>query len=266
MAGVYLPENEYAQFEAALPSHLPTPEEQAITTRWQQQRQQRQVALQAAYAPKPVQERSWLEEGLSYLGRPVSALSSAVGYGLAGQDPIEGARLGLQGQSPIQGWGDVLERQGVGEMGQYELGPLKFTGRDALGFAGDIVADPLNLIPVGTVGKAVATGAKGLRTAAPAVEMVGQYAPKLRPIGEAVQQFNRGGIQKTLATLPGAKQIGGRFSPRMASTDPTEALMYARTMQREEGRKIVNATLMPWFEQGNPFGNVNKGIDRKSVV
>jgi hypothetical protein len=259
MAGVYMPENEYQQFQQAMPSRLPSPQDLAAANEGLARLRQRQAALTAAYAPKPQEPRSWLEEGLSLLGRPLSAVSSAVGYGLAGQDPLEGARLGLEGRSPIQGFGDVLERQGVPEMGRVELGPLNFSGRDVLGLGLDFAGDPTSYVG-GAIGKGIGLAAGGAAKVAPrAVEMVGRYAPKLRPIEDTIGQISRGGAQRLTANLPGVNKIAGRISPRLATNDPTDLAWYARTMQREEGRKIVDASIMPQFQQGKPFRELGNG-------
>lgn len=93
---------------------------------------------------QPKGEESTLLAALDYLGRPGRAVAGGVRAYNRGDDPIARALLNLQGTKEDT-WDDVLADQGYADG----------WGRRAAGFAGDVVLDPLNLVPVGAATKGI---------------------------------------------------------------------------------------------------------------
>jgi hypothetical protein len=88
---------------------------------------------------------------LDLLGRPGAAVAGAVDASQNEQDILAAISSALKG-GPKKNFGDVLSNSGMKEG----------WGRDLSGFALDVVADPINLIPGAALGKAAKLGGKGL--------------------------------------------------------------------------------------------------------
>src|SRR3990172_6633811 len=73
-----------------------------------------------SYGNRPSPSKSPLEEGLSWLGRPLEATTSAVGAGLRGGDVGGEFVRGLQGLGRTKDWTQLLEQQGAPEMGRLQ--------------------------------------------------------------------------------------------------------------------------------------------------
>lgn len=188
---------------------------------------------QQALAKKPAAPKSFLQNALEMPSRPLQATASAIGYGLSGRDPLQGAWQGLQGQSGITGMADVLEQQGVPELGRLQLGPLDIKGRDVAGFGLDIAADPLTFAGgkllglAGKGGEAVARGAGGVGTLAPTISerMATDFAPS--GVGKLVQAATK---------LPGVEGIGRLIDRRPFAKLPAEqmSILHGDKMARRD--------------------------------
>lgn len=157
-------------------------------------------------------ETNPLTNALEMVGRPLQAVSSGIGYGITGRNPLEGVMQGIQGQTEFRGMADVLRTGGVPELGKLETPVGDITGRGVLGFGADLFADPLSYLPVFTAAKYGAKAAlPGLRKA---------------PIG--VSQILREGFEETLPgtalklagkKVPGAAKVIDWASPKIQASD-----------------------------------------------
>lgn len=100
----------------------------------------------------PAQKRSTFEALMDYLNRPGSALRGGIREGIKGGDVLGGVKEGLGGK--YISTEEILEA----------LGEPQGTGRKVASFAGDLLLDPLNLVPVGGVGKKLLAGGKAAAT------------------------------------------------------------------------------------------------------
>lgn len=95
--------------------------------------------------PSTGESNSFLDKVLHVVNAPGAAVAAgAKAYG-AGEDISDAMASQFKLSGPQTNWRDVLKQEGI-----LEGSPLAQT---ALGFAGDVVLDPTNLIPVGAVTK-----------------------------------------------------------------------------------------------------------------
>jgi hypothetical protein len=119
--------------------------------------------FQSAVATPPPTEDSTFRRVLDYLRRPSGAIAGGVGNYLAGEDPAQRILANLTGER-ADDFDDVLAEQGVEDT----------WARRAAGFAGDVVLDPLNLVPVGAASKGIGAALRaGGRTAATGLRAAG---------------------------------------------------------------------------------------------
>lgn len=216
-----------------------------------------------------------LMNGLEMLGRPISAISSGVAAGLQGRDVGAAMSAGLQGQSPIRGFADVLEQQGVGELGRLQVGPLDVTGRGALGFGADVLADPLTWTGAGLgkaasmiggrapmVGKALAAGAdvanmdvaKGVRAikGQAAAKPVTSLLPEAPDLTKHIEAIARPSLQRTVANLPGINRVAGLVSPAKVANDLPQQSWIARQAAIQDVRDRIVPTASAQFKATVP--------------
>ena len=216
-----------------------------------------------------------LMSGLEMLGRPISAISSGVAAGLQGRDVGAGFMSGLQGQSPIKGFADVLEQQGVPEMGRLQVGPLDITGRGALGFGADVLADPLTWTGAGLgkaasmiggrapmVGKALAAGAdvanmdvaKGVRAikGQAAAKPVTSLLPEAPDLTKHLETITRPSLQRTVANLPGISKVAGLVSPAKVANTTDQQVLIARAAGIQDVRDRIVPTASAQFKATVP--------------
>ncbi len=182
-----------------------------------------------------------------YLTRPISAVTGAAksvieGGGAAGA--LEEAKRGLTGEQKTF-TSDVLKAAGVPELGSidFSIGDLpaqaagnvgkkhdyKITGRDVLGFGGDIFADPLTYVTAGTsralkLGSGMALSTKGEQLLAKELAAnvaTGMEQAAAREAAEASVKaavdagahglVDRGGIKWAGMTIPGTPEAADAF-------------------------------------------------------
>ena len=165
--------------------------------------------------------------GLEHADRPRGFLMAAAEEGGA-LDPAAW-RAGIRGfKNPSEyGLGDILERQGVGDKslwGKARFLPDETSLRDIVGFAGDTILDPLNIVGGGLVKKPLTTAVKagvrseagrGLRTFA----ISERAALELSPADDAIQKLKnvlitearlrRGGVPQAEIHAGRRMQAGG---------------------------------------------------------
>jgi hypothetical protein len=133
-------------FDLAGQSEEPTPDEPGLLSRV------------ARGIPQPV--KTTVGTVLDVLGRPGAATAGAVDAVVQGENPLSRIGQNLTGKRRDT-FDEVLEHSGMKDS----------IGRNVLGFAGDVVLDPLNLVGVGELGK-VAKLAKLDTVGAKALELV----------------------------------------------------------------------------------------------
>lgn len=193
--------------------------------------------------------RSVIGHVLELSQRPGAAVRGAYGYGLSGQNPLEGAGRGLLGGAPVPGplqtplgmgptvpglpeqlssGAGFLESKGVGTA---PVGP--FDTRGIAGFGLDVATDPLTYIPFGRLAGAARGGLAGIRGASEVVPRLAETAlPRITgtTVGErAAQLMDPGRVAQFTAKasqLPGLgwgiKRAADLVSDNiLAFTDPT---------------------------------------------
>jgi hypothetical protein len=106
-----------------------------------------------ATPPEPERENNLLLKALDILDRPRASVVGAIKSGLEGRNIGEGFRRGITGQEKAT-VADLLQKAGVES-------PL---ARGALGFVGDVLADPLTYLTLGTAGAAKGAATQGAKT------------------------------------------------------------------------------------------------------
>lgn len=154
-----------------------------------------QAAMQGAPAPQPegpglgAQALDYGMRALDYaggVGRYAASGYADLARAAQGQEPIgrpEDLQRVLQGQAPTTS--EYLERSGAGKMGsaQIPFTDMEVTGRDVVGFAGDVALDPLTYASlgasaVGKLGKAGKAAEAALTPMARGVEKTGEKVYK----------------------------------------------------------------------------------------
>lgn len=179
---------------------------------------------------------------LELIGRPGQAVLNAVDKGLEGQDPLHAAWKGFSGQNKVRG----------SEFAREKLGVDTKAGQFVAGLGVDIATDPINLVPLGAVPKALGAvgkaGGKGL-------DMI----PGMDKVKEATEPI-RTGVKDTLGkmfqyqykwdeTLDGTKS--DKLKDLYNSTENQ-----TRYMTDQQMGKIVNSAKATGVEAGEQVGRI----------
>jgi len=141
------------------------------------------------------QDQNILFDLFELLNRPQQAVFNAWKAGQEGGDTLGAAWKGLSGQNEVK-FKEILKNYGM------EEDPNKFDLTDVAGFAGDVLLDPMNLIPVAGFGKfndaleageSLTKAAKNLKTGSDVV--MGGIAKGLKGTAKLADK----GIEKALA-------------------------------------------------------------------
>ena len=176
------------------------------------------------------------------LDRPANAIRGAIKASQEGKDAGEAAKKGLTGEKQYY-FGDVLRNAGVSDKKLFK-NPLNKKGVSAADIGGtalDIVADPLNLIGVGEVGKGlkVAQAAKELSKAEKALKTV-KASKKAATVAEDMERAAQ--ITKATNRVNEAK----------------------KTYNTIKNTKAPRMSLLEGMVQGTAYGTkkVAKGVDK----
>ena len=137
------------------------------------------------------------------LGRTAATGYVDIARAIMGQPAISqpgDAMAALRGQAPTVS--ERLERGGVGDMGSVGIPftDMKVTGRDAVGFAGDVLTDPLTYASLGAsaVAKAGQAGKVAAKATTPMQELT-------RKIGEMTYRSGLKNVDKEVSEYGGKK-------------------------------------------------------------
>jgi hypothetical protein len=172
--------------------------------------------------PEPV--RTTVGTVLNYVGRPGAAAAGAIAGALSDEEGVEGSAF-KRGLANLTGerrddFDQVLEEQGFEDS----------FARNAAGFVGDVVVDPLNLLGVGAVKGAIKAGTKAAAT----------------PLAKGLAAADKatGGIGKAVVD-----DLGEKFVPR-----------YGLKVSEQEAETLgkVGKTVAPGGEVADEFRKFTK--------
>jgi hypothetical protein len=245
----FVPEELYDQVVAAPPVEPPPPVTPSPTPpSWM-------VNAFAGLEPKRPTELAPLypttEETLGAMfewpGRPARALANAGQAIGTGQDPLQGAMTGLQGQG-VSGWAENIPQE-WGDVGKIGVGPFSLTGRQAGGFAADMLVDPLNLIPFGKSARAPRAAAAVAGRPLGVEVMRGLTTKGAMEILERPSNVKRG--LEFASRIPGVEAVSNVVSRTNLERDTIKNALHANAMAAEDVPKM-NAVIRSAFPQ-NPF-------------
>jgi len=120
--------------------------------------------------PEPQQESNLLLKALDILDRPRNAVVGGIKAGMQGGDILQAAAKGFTGQ----------QKTNVSELLPDVENPI---ARGALGFAGDVLADPLTYLTLGGAGVAKGAAGQGAKTL---LKFAGQPVADVTPVASAI--------------------------------------------------------------------------------
>lgn len=154
-----------------------TPQERLLLRRMREKRQT--ASSQSPKSWLESEDRNVLFQLMEILNTPQNAIWGGVQAGLEGRDPLSGA---VQGTYDNTSFSDVLGSAGWNP----EKDSWGATAKAGVGLAGDIVLDPLNLVPLGWAKSAVKGVGKGVSAAVEAVPALDKaIEPVVSGLGKA---------------------------------------------------------------------------------
>lgn len=208
---------------------------------------------QAGLIPLSVpKEQSMLGTTLNAMNAPGSALRGGIQSALRGENPLTGVQRGFTVNGPQVSSADILKEQGIGNAGY---------ARDILGFAGDVVLDPLNVVPFGKVAQWARKGADALGITK-AARAVGKTAPMQElgrafiPHFDAPKTLPHSGVGPTYREQKSLLEMRQRGAAAVANTTGQEVVAGIDPALRSHIPTVIEGTY-----QGNITPELQKAAD-----
>ncbi len=205
------------------------------------------------------------------LDRPGGALRSYLEEGQSLLSP-RGLRATYRGfTNPDEyGTGDILQRRGVSDapLPGFIGSRLNLSARDVAGGIGDMVLDPLNLVPIGKGGSVAARGARAARTAADSefaragVGAVRRFSAEERAADELLPDTFEGAVDAVKRAVNREMSLRRRGVVQSEVSEGRQ--QQAKNVRRlfEEGRAqgLQGAELADYARQGRAVGPLRRTV------